>query len=488
MIQNYLWLLQLTLSILLLTLVPVAHAQTLTNRGVITVENGATLFVEGIFLNTAEGSLINDGTVQLTGDFTNNDLKNVKGVGLWRFSGSQKQTLTSPAGTVLTNLIVDNSGATDNNQLSVPADLTIAELLTLNKGLVRTNATSSITLLNAAAVSGEDAGRYVQGNLRILRTNVAGVMNFGNGLVLDGTGQNLGSVSVTRTAGLKTLDVSYGANVGASTKGIDCIWTVVTTSQPTSPIPVTLTWLADNNNGLQDFTQASMWQRATVNDSWMKVGEPVNAVTRSLTKSIAILNSFTVSNAGNPLPVQLSHFSAEHLNDDALLKWGTASEVRSAYFTVEASTDGIIFQKIGKVASQGTSSIPHEYQLRDPAVSRYGVSLIYYRLRQVDTDGIESFSPVRTVRLASLAKLEASAWPIPFTTRGLTLKVQAVHAGPANVLLHDALGRTLVNHSLTLVSGTNSLVLPELGKLAAGVYNLSIVQGGSQTRLKVIRE
>ena len=470
---------------------PVAPAQTLTNNGAtLTVGPGTTLFVNGGLVSQSAGVLANDGTVQLTGDFTLSSGATSTGLGLLRFSGTQDQSLNAPAGTALPNVEQNNGGPAGNNRLLVPGNLTVSTLLTLSNGLVRTLPTATISLPNGAALAGEAPGRYVQGNLKITRTAVPGVVDFGHGVVLDGTGQALGAVSITRTAGLTTQNVSYGTNLAASTQSIDRIWTIVPTSQPTSAVPLTFSWLADDYNGLTNFAQARGWQQAAVGSPWLAVGAPANAAARSLSRSAAVLNRFTVSNAANPLPVELSQFTAEREGTSGRLRWATASEKNNAYFGIESSADGVGFHSLGQVAGHGTSSQPQRYEWLDANLSRYAADVVYYRLRQVNTDGAESFSPIRAVRVPAAAGLALEAFPTPLRTgEGLSLRVRTAQAaGPATLRMTDALGRTVWSQLLAPTEGTSTFPLPEAARWPQGLYLLSLRQGTQQQVLKVMRE
>lgn len=114
---------------------------------------------------------------------------------------------------------------------------------------------------------GEQAGRYVQGRLAVTRTlSGTGPVDFTNGFVLNPNGQNLGSVTVTRTAGLMQAGVSYGTNLANTTKGIDRVWQVaqvssggpaVTTATPAS---VTVSWVSEDDNGFDTSTLAQLWR------------------------------------------------------------------------------------------------------------------------------------------------------------------------------------------------------------------------------------
>jgi len=76
--------------------------------------------------------------------------------------------------------------------------------------------------------------------LTLSLTAVSGAaVDFGHGAVLDPTTNNLGTVAITRTAGLLTDDVSRGVNfANTAYKGIDRIWTVVPTAQPSAAVEV----------------------------------------------------------------------------------------------------------------------------------------------------------------------------------------------------------------------------------------------------------
>ncbi|WP_052695105.1 T9SS type A sorting domain-containing protein [Hymenobacter sp. AT01-02] len=462
-----------------------AKAQVLTNGSAITMQQGATIYVDGTVQNTNSIEL-SGATMQLTGDFTSTNGSIVSGTGPLRFSGTQDQTLTAPEGASLTNIVVDNTGPAGNNRLLVSNNLTVTGQLNLTKGGVRTSAT--ITLSEGATLTGESSGSYVQGNLKAIRLVESRTVDFGIGFVLDGRGQSLGTVQVTRTAGLQTKDLSYGVNLGNASKSIDRIWTVLPTRQPKGTVPLTVSWLADDDNGISDFSQATMWQQATTGSPWVSVGIMGSGTARTFSASATELNRFTISSAATPLPVELTLFEAEARKGDAVLTWATASETNSAYFALEASVDGHQFQRIGKVAGQGTTNQPHKYQWIDTAIAHYATDVVYYRLRQVDVNGGESYSSVRAVRIALPTKLTALAWPVPFQEEGLTVTIRTGNSGPATLAVYDVLGRILLTRSLRLDVGDTKVALSEIGWAPKGIYTLSITQDSSTIRLKVVRE
>ncbi|MBD2721120.1 T9SS type A sorting domain-containing protein [Hymenobacter armeniacus] len=476
----------------LLPLLPAA-AQDLTNAsGGLTVEAGATLYVgTGGLSNQAGATLTNAGALRVEGPLVNagtlglstgtlevrDDLTNTgtlaPGTSAVTFSGPDDQLLT-PGGATLYQVVVNKTTA-GTNTLRLAADLTVSNALTLTSGLVNTKNGSTLSTLrlpNGATLGGEAPGRYVLGKLEITRNAVAGstAVDFGLGAVLNPAGQNLGTVVVTRRAGLLTAataatpDGSFGQNLAnSSLKGIDRIWTVVPATQPSAAVQLTLSWPADNDNGLTNFAQARGWQQASAGQPWAPVGAATNASTRSLALSPTVLNRFTVSNAANPLPVTLVDFTAQAEGPAAVrLRWATASELNNVGFTVERSLDGHAFAAIGTVAGAGSSTARHDYSLLDGQLP-VGALHLYYRLRQLDADGTASYSTVRTVNFAGPVRPDFVLYPNPAqratTAAGL----------PANTLVEvlDATGRR-VARALTNATGTAHLALPE--HLPTGVY------------------
>ncbi len=300
-----------------------ALAQDFTNTGAaITVQPGATVYVgTGGLRNQAGGTITNAGTLRVDGLLTNAgtldlstgtlevraDVTNsgtvTPGTGTVIFSGTADQLLT-PSGATLYQVLVSKPAATT---LRLAGDLTINHLLQLTGGYVNTRAPGgtvyTLRLTDGASLSGEASGRYVRGALQVTRNAVSGAaVDFGLGAVLDPDGNNLGTVSITRTAGLQLADVSYGQNLGISPKGIDRIWTVTPTTQPTTPVDLTLSWLPDDDNGLVGFSKVQLWQQPTIGQPWTPVGPLANASIRIFSSSPTVLNRFTVSNNSSVVP------------------------------------------------------------------------------------------------------------------------------------------------------------------------------------------
>ena len=466
------------------------QAQDLTNTGAtLTVQAGATLYVgTGGLLNQGGGTLTNAGTLRVDGPLANpgsldlstgalevkGDLTNtgtlLPGTSPVTFSGAADQLL-SPGGASFYQMLV-NKPTAGANTLGLAGNLTVTHLLSLTTGLVNTQNGSTLYTLSmpdGASVSGEASGRYVLGALQVTRNAVSATtpVDFSHGVVLNPQGNSLGAVSITRTAGVLTPDVSYGQNVGGTNKGIDRIWSVVPTTQPTTPVQLSLSWLADNNNGLTDLTQARAWQQPAVGQPWPPAGPVSDASSLSVSATPTALNRFTVSNGANPLPVTLVDFTAQAQGPTAVrLSWTTAAEYNNAGFLVERSLDARVFAAISSVAGAGTSTVRHDYALLDSQLPA-GASLLYYRLRQTDLDGSPHYSPVRTVALTEQAA-GFVVYPTKVPIGQAASYLYTGPAGPATLLVLDLLGRTVQTLAL---DGRAQGQVPLFG-LASGAYLL----------------
>ncbi|MDO7846975.1 T9SS type A sorting domain-containing protein [Hymenobacter sp. M29] len=453
---------------------PAARAQDLVNNGAtISLSGGAALSVSGALQN-ASGTLdLSSGPNEV---YVGGNLLNASGATLTPGTASTV-TLNGPAaqqlslnGAQLRNLTVSNPGGTVSLPANSNAD--IAGTLTLSGGMVTTDPSSTLRLLDGATLVGEQSGRYVKGNLAAVRNSVpAGMATvFPNSFTITPTTATT-SLTVTRRAGLTLSQVSYGTSASGN-RGIDRIWS---TSAPVKGT-VQLSWLIDNDLGLSNFAQSQVWGRAAApvaGSGWARISPAQNAAgTRTATGTAPAsgLSFFTVSTADSPLPVTLVDFGARREGSLVRLSWRTAQELNNDYFVVEVSPDGWAFRPVGSpVPGQGTTNTPTDYAFTDPNLLTYATALVYYRLRQVDTDGTASYSPVRTIALTAAAT-GLALYPNPAST-GATL----TGTRPGTVVqMYDALGRA-VTAATADATGTATLALP-FG-LATGVY---VVRAGDK--------
>jgi Secretion system C-terminal sorting domain len=116
------------------------------------------------------------------------------------------------------------------------------------------------------------------------------------------------------------------------------------------------------------------------------------------------------------LPVELLSFSGKYTEGGNLLTWTTANEVNNKGFDIER-LNGSTWESIGfKTANNKASN----YQFLDISPP-LGVGGLYYRLRQIDDDGTETFSKVISIAQTGKGK-SLKLYPNPVSN---TLTIEA---------------------------------------------------------------
>ena len=168
-----------------------------------------------------------------------------------------------------------------------------------------------------------------------------------------------------------------------------------------------------------------------LNQSW---GTGKNGATLASTVSNGVDISNTVGNnlGCAILPVKLIAFTGEMKQGKVVLNWATASEINNEKFIVERSVNLIDWTAVTEVAGAGNSSAVIHYSFTDEAPVD-GVA--YYRLQQMDFDGVYTYSN------ALVMKKEAPHITVASNEDVLTVKSNI--EGEMGISLHDAMGRLL---------------------------------------------
>ncbi len=95
------------------------------------------------------------------------------------------------------------------------------------------------------------------------------------------------------------------------------------------------------------------------------------------------------------VPIELTEFNGRKFDNHNVISWTTASEENNNRFVLERSLDARNFNEIFTIKGAGTSSNTHRYYYRDYKFT--GEKINYYRLRQIDDNGIDSYSPMIAV-------------------------------------------------------------------------------------------
>ncbi len=283
----------------------------------------------------------------------------------------------------------------------------------------------------------------------------------GLGVVINPLGNNLGNVSVTRVSGTAGI-VTVGSQSGIARR-----WNISPQFQPSSNVNVQLLWNSADNNSKTGIL--ALWKSNNGGLSWQQVS---GADVRASFEAEFMTNSFsdfTVTDADNPLPVELSDFKAQQHERGVELIWTTASEKNNAGFEVQRRTEnsvGASWSVLGFVKGKGTTSNAQSYSFVDRTAS----GKVQYRLKQVDFDGQFEILPTVEVEAGLPRSFELGQnYPNPFNP-STAISYQLPISSKVRLVIYDILGREVA----TLVNGRQEAgrysVPFNAASLSSGVY------------------
>jgi hypothetical protein len=189
-----------------------------------------------------------------------------------------------------------------------------------------------------------------------------------------------------------------------------------------------------------------------------------------------------------PVPVELTSFSAVATTDGVILKWKTASELNNHGFEIEKSSNGTEFYTVAFVQGNGTTTESQEYSYTDDVDYKDGETL-YYRLKQVDLDGRVQYSSIVEVEFDVPKDFVLHQnYPNPFNP-STTIKFAVPKRGLVNIKVYDLTGQevaVLVNEVKEV--GTYEMKF-DARSLASGVYLYRMIAGDftSVRKLNVLK-
>jgi hypothetical protein len=239
---------------------------------------------------------------------------------------------------------------------------------------------------------------------------------------------------------------------------------------------VTLSWDANSGgvNSLSDVTIANFTGTA-----WADAGNGSttgNITTGTITSATALNNfgPFTLASVSlqNPLPIELVNFTAVPIENQVTVSWKTASEHNTDSFKILRSKNGIEFIEIGVVKAAGNSS-DSQFYFFDDLLPLHGTS--YYRLKQIDTDGIFVLSEIISVNFQNtIETVNINFITIDYTNETINLNLSSSKNKTIQFNLYDFTGRKIISQYRRLNSGIQTITIP-LKLLSKSLYVIEII-------------
>lgn len=177
--------------------------------------------------------------------------------------------------------------------------------------------------------------------------------------------------------------------------------------------------------------------------------------------------------ANPPLPIKLGSFTGIREGSNNILKWNTLTESNNKGFELQRSANGKEFEKIAFIESKanaGNSSAELQYSYVD---NKTLDGNNYYRLRQIDNNGKESYSNVVLLKSSKTVKAEITkVYPNPVSDR-LNVTLNTVSAEKITVTITDIAGKTISIKNVETTIGDNNLNF-NVSNLTKGTYFVKV--------------
>jgi hypothetical protein len=421
------------------------------------------------------------------------------------FNGTTTQTIAVSGGGAETfyDLEVNNGVGID---LATLTNVNVMHNLYLTAGIISTG-TSEVFVQNYETVaisypaSNSTASSWINGNLR--RKTIAGNYAFPIGT---GTYYELANIDFSQNTNIDNLLSSFTQDASTTNEPYSCMvdgtpitdrlnagwWTFTPydaslneVSSPSCSYNITL-YERGHTNSQADPMMYSVIKRANCTDAcalpWDQCGVHTNS-TQSEAGGTAIAartgytcNSFSDFAIGFGifiLPIELTDFAVELVNNNAVLMWQTSAEYNSDLFVIERSLDGLSFEGSAVLDASGFSSEPINYSFIDSFVKEFGGEKVFYRLRMVDLDQSFTYSPVRWVVFTENSLTNSIAiFPNPFNSE-LSVLIASKNNQHVIVQMTDFAGKLIRESSLQLTDGTDYISFIS-GDLPSGIYFIKV--------------
>lgn len=238
--------------------------------------------------------------------------------------------------------------------------------------------------------------------------------------------------------------------------------------------------------GIEAFDQLLLYTSRDGGATWNRVTDLGGTLVLSEDRQLVAVQDLTgfsqfavaSSNPGNPLPVELAGLEAQRAGPDAVtVQWETLSERNNARFEVQrqvrsgsapqTNAASAVWETVAHRDGAGTTDVPQRYRAEDTALP-YAADSLAYRLRQVDTDGTESFSEAVTIARPVIGAELLPTYPNP--ARGqATVRFAIPERQAVRITLYDILGRRIRTVVDADLEGRHEQTL-DVGRLASGTY------------------
>ena len=320
---------------------------------------------------------------------------------------------------------------------------------------------SDLDLGTAGYLDGENENSRITttGTGHVMITTTLNAPNYANpgnlGAFITST-QNLGSVTIRRGHQSQT-------NTSGLRSSIRRKYDITPANNTNLNATLRISYFDGELNSLNE--NALIFYRSDDGNNWTPQGFSTREPTHNWAEKTGInsFRSWTLSAAGNALPIQFSLFNIKCEGASAIITWRTAQEQNTNRFEIQKSADGLQWTEISTVPAAGNSATEKNYSFTDNNSNQE-----YYRIAGYDNDGKIKYTSV--LRSPCAMKDVFKVWPNP-VQRTLFVNIVANEPSAASIKLVDSKGALMKEQRVNVLQGSNQFSI-DLGYLPKGMYTV----------------
>ena len=169
------------------------------------------------------------------------------------------------------------------------------------------------------------------------------------------------------------------------------------------------------------------------------------------------------------LPVKFTSVSAKVKSSGIEIKWTNSTESNVKDYTVEKSTDGIVFKDVQLQPAKYNNLAAANYIWLD---TEKFTGNVYYRIRAEELSGVKILSSI--VKVSKTDSEFFTVAPNPVTGKIMYLQINSASTGKFVIQISDMSGRKVYNTVFSAASGLNNLSMNLPARIAPGLYMASL--------------
>jgi hypothetical protein len=229
------------------------------------------------------------------------------------------------------------------------------------------------------------------------------------------------------------------------------------------------------------------------NGTYSLPSPPPNIIADPSTTNLPAFCNFLTAGGFSPLPVEWLFLNADFNEKErsGIIKWATAKEWENSHFEIERSVRGLAeFSVIGQVQGMGWKDSITEYTFVDKDLPLTGGN-IFYRLKQVDFNGIYSYSKIISIKVANIQYTKGVWRAYPNPTNGKLLKINLLEKSQyqEGFITLRVIHPTSVINQVTVESESamNEYLAKLLPTIPSGVFVIEVSWGQKMEHIKVLK-